>query len=188
HVHLGAGLLDDAEGPDDGHRLLLPADREVPERRVLFRSPVAVGRHFQRAEAVRFRASLAHGFLRPDGFPCGYIGARTHVQRVCRPGMRPLPCPWWRQHFSNLFFSCKNNMLMRFSRVGPRGPNHSGRRGFSLRADVDRRFAVAQSKGYSRRTTMDELTIQPGYMQSLILKMRGLMAQEDLTMPDTGSN
>ena len=35
---------------------------------------------------------------------------------------------------------------------------------------------------------MDELTIQPGYMQSLILKMRGLMAQEDLTMPDTGSN
>lgn len=35
---------------------------------------------------------------------------------------------------------------------------------------------------------MDELTIQPGYLQSLILKTRAVMAQEDLTMPDTGSN
>jgi hypothetical protein len=35
---------------------------------------------------------------------------------------------------------------------------------------------------------MDELTIQPGFMQSLILKTRALMAQEDLATPDEGSN
>jgi transcriptional regulator with AAA-type ATPase domain len=35
---------------------------------------------------------------------------------------------------------------------------------------------------------MDELTIHPGFMQSLILKTRALMAQEDLTMPDSSSN
>jgi hypothetical protein len=35
---------------------------------------------------------------------------------------------------------------------------------------------------------MDELTIHPGFMQSLILKTRALMAQEDLTTPDVGSN
>jgi hypothetical protein len=37
-------------------------------------------------------------------------------------------------------------------------------------------------------TAMDELTIHPGFMQSLILKTRALMAQEDLTTPDEGSN
>lgn len=35
---------------------------------------------------------------------------------------------------------------------------------------------------------MDELTIHPGFMQSLILKTRALMAQEDLAMPDSSSN
>jgi hypothetical protein len=35
---------------------------------------------------------------------------------------------------------------------------------------------------------MDELTIHPGFMQSLILKTRALMAQEDLSAPDESSN
>jgi hypothetical protein len=35
---------------------------------------------------------------------------------------------------------------------------------------------------------MDELNIQPGFLQSLILKTRALMAQEELTTPDTASN
>jgi hypothetical protein len=35
---------------------------------------------------------------------------------------------------------------------------------------------------------MDELTIHPGFLQSLILKTRALMAQEDLVSPDSGSN
>jgi hypothetical protein len=35
---------------------------------------------------------------------------------------------------------------------------------------------------------MDELTIHPGFLQSLILKTRALMAQEELVSPDSGSN
>jgi hypothetical protein len=35
---------------------------------------------------------------------------------------------------------------------------------------------------------MDELTIHPGFLQSLILKTRALMAQEDVVSPDSGSN
>jgi hypothetical protein len=35
---------------------------------------------------------------------------------------------------------------------------------------------------------MDELSIHPGFLQSLILKTRALMAQEELVSPDSGSN
>ncbi|CAN5692695.1 DUF3775 domain-containing protein [soil metagenome] len=35
---------------------------------------------------------------------------------------------------------------------------------------------------------MDELSLHPGFLQSLILKTRALMAQEELVSPDSGSN
>lgn len=35
---------------------------------------------------------------------------------------------------------------------------------------------------------MDELTIQPRFLQTLILKTRALMAQEEFVSPDSGSN
>ena len=35
---------------------------------------------------------------------------------------------------------------------------------------------------------MDELTIEPGYLRSLILRIRALMAKEDTVIPDDGGN
>ncbi|WP_404405280.1 DUF3775 domain-containing protein [Pelagibacterium halotolerans] len=35
---------------------------------------------------------------------------------------------------------------------------------------------------------MDELTIDPGYLRELILKVRALMVKEDLVTPDIGDN
>jgi hypothetical protein len=35
---------------------------------------------------------------------------------------------------------------------------------------------------------MDELTLHPGFLRSLILKLRAVMGQEDLVSPDSGSN
>jgi len=35
---------------------------------------------------------------------------------------------------------------------------------------------------------MDELTIEPGYLRNLILRIRALMVKEDTVMPDTGGN
>jgi hypothetical protein len=35
---------------------------------------------------------------------------------------------------------------------------------------------------------MDELSLHPGFLRSLILKLRAVMGQEDLVSPDSGSN
>ena len=35
---------------------------------------------------------------------------------------------------------------------------------------------------------MEELSIHPEFLQSLILKTRALMAQEEMVSPDSGSN
>jgi hypothetical protein len=35
---------------------------------------------------------------------------------------------------------------------------------------------------------MDQLTLNPDFLRSLILKLRAIMAQEDLVSPDSGSN
>lgn len=35
---------------------------------------------------------------------------------------------------------------------------------------------------------MDQLTLSPEFLRSLILKLRAVMAQEDLVSPDSGSN
>ena len=35
---------------------------------------------------------------------------------------------------------------------------------------------------------MDELTLSPGFLRSLILKLRAVMAQEEEVSPDSGSN
>jgi hypothetical protein len=35
---------------------------------------------------------------------------------------------------------------------------------------------------------MDELTLHPGFLRSLILKLRAVMGQEDMVSPDSGSN
>jgi hypothetical protein len=63
------------------------------------------------------------------------------------------------------------------------------RRTCSRRPPIDPPAAGAQIHGDRvTRNPMDELTIHPGFLQSLILKTRALMAQEELVSPDSGSN
>lgn len=38
------------------------------------------------------------------------------------------------------------------------------------------------------RSDMDQLTLNPEFLRSLILKLRAVMAQEDMVSPDSGSN
>ena len=60
HVGLGGGALDDAQGADDGQRLLLPADLEVAEAALGLSPPVAVRSDLDGAEGVGFGAEAGH--------------------------------------------------------------------------------------------------------------------------------
>ena len=66
HVGFGSGALDDAERTHDGERLLLPAYLEIAERALRLRAPIAVGRHFDRAERVCLGARSSHLVLPVD--------------------------------------------------------------------------------------------------------------------------
>ena len=68
HVHLGRGALDQAERPDDRRRLLLPADREILERPLGLRPPVAVGGDLDRAERIGLGAGPWRGLSAIDKF------------------------------------------------------------------------------------------------------------------------
>ena len=63
HVHLRRRLFHHAQRADDGDRLLFPADLEVAQGPLGLRAPIAVGRNFQRAEAVGFGAGVGHGLI-----------------------------------------------------------------------------------------------------------------------------
>ena len=55
-VDFGAGALEQAEGADDGARHPIESDREVQQRALGLRAPVAIGGDLDRAHAVGFGA------------------------------------------------------------------------------------------------------------------------------------
>ena len=61
HIGFGAGAFDDAEGTNDGDRLLLPADLEIAEASLGLCTPIAVGGNFDGAERVGLDTGLGHG-------------------------------------------------------------------------------------------------------------------------------
>ena len=109
-VRCGAGLLDDPERADDGCGLTFPSDREVLDRALSLRTPVAVSGDLDGAETVGFGACGGHGVLkslrlvaRPLAGTPSWPGRQCRGQEgiicgTCRgsPPRRPWARPWIR--------------------------------------------------------------------------------------------
>ena len=89
-VHVGRGLLDRCPSArHDRHRLALPADREVLDRALGLRAPVAVGGNLQRAEAVGFGARARSSSHTPLSLCAPYTAARRGLSNRNSRRRRP---------------------------------------------------------------------------------------------------
>src|SRR5579859_511476 len=75
HIGLRCGPLDDAQSPDDGDRLLLPANFEILQRPLSLGAPITVGSDLNGAEGVGLDARGGHPRL-PVSHPAGLAAAR----------------------------------------------------------------------------------------------------------------
>ena len=90
-VHVGGGLLEDAEGADDRDRHRVAADREVVERALRLGAPVVLGRDLDRPHRVGLGAGRGGGRVRVDGGHLvprccclGWLGSGASLRRAAR--------------------------------------------------------------------------------------------------------
>ena len=89
HVHLGGGALDDAETADDRLGHAFAADREILDRTLGLRAPIAVGRNLDRAEAVGLACGWRPWRMPPAGNAIACPSRKYRLAQMrwrnCRP-------------------------------------------------------------------------------------------------------